>query len=62
MWNRLVTPSIDDREGIEEGGKGKIYKEANRGREWLSAMDMTVDGGVAVGLRCCVMARYVKKR
>ena len=43
MWNRLVTLSIDDREGMEGGGEGTTDKEANRGRGWLSIVDMTVD-------------------
>ena len=30
-------------------------------REWLSAVDMVVDGGVAISSRLCVMARFVKK-
>ena len=50
MWNRLVTPPIDEREGTEGGGEGTSDKEANGGREWLYAATMTVDGGVAVGL------------
>ena len=32
------------------GSEGTSVKEANGGREWLSATAMTVDGGVAVGL------------
>ena len=32
MWNRLVTLSIDDREGMEGKGEGTTDKEANRGR------------------------------
>ena len=43
MWNRLVTPSIDDREGMEGGGEGKTAKEVNGGREWLSEVDMKVE-------------------
>ena len=50
MWNRLVTLPIDDREGLGGGGEGTSAKEENGGREWFSAADMTVDGGVAVGL------------
>ena len=50
MWNRLVTPSVDDREGMDGGGEGTSAKEDNRGREWLSAAAMTVDRGVMVGL------------
>ena len=46
MWNRLVTPSIDDREGMDGGGEGTSDKEENGGREWLSMAAMTVDGGV----------------
>ena len=48
MFNRLVTPPIDDREGTDGGGEGTSAKEENGGREWLSAAAMTVDGGVAV--------------
>ena len=33
------------------GGEVTSAKEENVGREWLSAAAMTVDGGVAVGLR-----------
>ena len=33
----------------------------NGGREWFSTAAMTVDGGVAVDLRLCFMARSVKK-
>ena len=33
MWNRLVTLSIDDREGMEGGGEVTITKEENVGRE-----------------------------
>ena len=50
MRNRLVTPLIDGREGMEGGGEGTSDKEENGGREWLCVEDMTVDGGVAVGL------------
>ena len=50
MWNRLVTPPIDDREGMDGGGEGTSAKEENEGREWFSMADITVDGGVAVGL------------
>ena len=50
MWNRLVTPSIDDREGINRGGEGTSAKEENGGREWLFAEVVAVDEGVAVGL------------
>ena len=32
------------------GGGGTSAYEANGGREWLSKLDMTVDGGVEVGL------------
>ena len=32
MWNRLVTPSIDDRGGMEGGGEGTSTKEENGGR------------------------------
>ena len=50
MWNRLVTLLIDDREGMGGGGEETSAKEENGGREWLSAVAMTVDRGVAVGL------------
>ena len=60
-WNCLVAPSIDDREGMEKGGEGTSAKDANLGREWFSATAMTVDGGLAVGLRLCFIARSVKK-
>ena len=50
ICNRLVTPPIDDREGMNGGGEGTSAKEENGGREWFSATDMTVGGGVAVGL------------
>ena len=50
MWNRLVTPPIDDREGMDIGGEGTSSKEDNGWREWFSAAAMAVDGGVAVGL------------
>ena len=33
MWNRLVTPPIDDREVMEGGGEGTSAKDANGGRE-----------------------------
>ena len=46
MWNRLVTPSIDDREVMGGGGEGTISKEDNVGSNWFT----TVYGGVAVGL------------
>ena len=29
MWNRLVTPPIDDREGMDGGGEGTSAKEKN---------------------------------
>ena len=50
IWNRLVTPPIDDREGMGGGGEGTSGKEDNGGREWFYAATMTVDGGVTVGL------------
>ena len=50
MWNRLVTPPIDDREGTDGGGEGTSSQEDNGGRKWLSAAAIPVDGGVAVGL------------
>ena len=59
--NRLVTPSIGDRDGMEGRGEGKRANEVNGGREWLSTAAMTVDGGVAVYLRLCFMAFSIKK-
>ena len=56
MWNRLVTPSIDDREGMDEGDEGTRANEENGGREWLSETAMTVGGGLAVGFLLCFMA------
>ena len=50
MWNHLVTPPINDREGMDRGGEGTSAKEDNVGREWLSAAAMLVDVWVAVGL------------
>ena len=50
MWNRLIAPPIDGREGMDGGGKGTSAKEENGGREWLSVAATTVDGGVAIGL------------
>ena len=50
MCNRLVTPPINDREGMYGRGEGTSAKEENGEREWFSAADTTVDGGVAVGL------------
>ena len=49
-WNRLVTPSIDDREGMDGGGEGTNAKEENGGREGLSTGAMKFDIGVVVGL------------
>ena len=60
MWNRLVTPPIDDREGMDGGGEGTNDKEENLGRDWFSAEAMTVDGGVEVGFLLYCMARSVK--
>ena len=50
MCNCLITPLIDDMEGMEGGGKCKRAKEDNRGRGWFSTAAMTVNGGVAVVL------------
>ena len=50
MWNRLVTPLIDDREGMGVGGEGTSDEEDNGGREWFYTAAMTVDGWVAFGL------------
>ena len=49
MRNLLVTPSIDDREGIKGGGEGTSANKENGGRYWFYAAAMTVDGGVAIG-------------
>ena len=51
MWDRLVTTPIDDREGMEGGCEGTSANEENDGRECLTVESMTVNGGVAVGLR-----------
>ena len=61
MWNRLATPSIDDREGMEGGGEGTSSKEVNGGREWLSMVSITVYERLVVSFRLCFMARSVKK-
>ena len=50
MRNRLVTPLIDDREGMYGGGEAISAKTDNRGRGWLYTAAMTVGGRVAVGL------------
>ena len=50
MWNRFVTPPVDDREVMDRGGEGISAKEDNGVRGWFSAAAMAVDGGVAVGL------------
>ena len=50
MWNRLVTPQIDEREGLDGGGEGTSTKEDNGGRECFSAAAVTVYGVLAVGL------------
>ena len=60
MWNLLVTPLIDDREGMDVGGEGTSAKEENGGREWFYVADMTFDGGVAVDLWLCFIACAVK--
>ena len=62
MWNRLVTPSINDREGMGGGGEGTSAKYENGGMEWLSAEAMTVDVGVEVGLWFCFMACAIKDK
>ena len=46
MYNRLVTPPINDRELMEGGGEVTSSKEANGGRQWLYATAMMFDGGV----------------
>ena len=55
MWNLLVTPPIDHSEVMDGGGEGTRDKEENGGRYWLSVEAMEFDGGVAVGLRFCLM-------
>ena len=50
MCNRLVTPSINGKEGMNGGVEGESSKEENGGREYFSAVAMTVDRGLAVGL------------
>ena len=50
MWNRLVKPTIDDKEGMCRGGEVTSANEENGGRDWFSAAAMTVYGGLAVGL------------
>ena len=50
MWNRIVAPPADDREGMDRGGEGTSAKEENGGRERFSAAAMIVDVGVTVGL------------
>ena len=50
IWNRLVTPSINGKEGMDGGDEGESSKEENGGREWFSAAAMKVDRGLAVGL------------
>ena len=48
MWNHLVTPTIDYREGMKEGFEDTSSKEVNGGKYWLSKEAMAVDGVVAV--------------
>ena len=62
MWNRLVAPYINDRDGTDGGGEGSSDNEDNGGRKWLSAADMTLEVGVAVGLLFCFMAYAVKNK
>ena len=50
MCNLLVTPPINDREGMDVGCEGTSAKEENGEREWFSAAAVPVDGGVADGL------------
>ena len=50
IWNRLVTPSINGKEVMDGGVEGGSSKEENGGRERFSAVAMTVDIGLAVGL------------
>ena len=44
MWNRLITPLIDDREITDGGGDGTSAKKENGGRECFFVADITVDG------------------
>ena len=60
MWNRLVTPPIYDREGMDRGDEGTSGNYENGWREWFSVADMTVDGEVVVGLLLCFMIFSVK--
>ena len=62
MWNRLATPLIDDREGIDGGGEVTSAKEQNLGRGWLSAAAIIVEVGVAVGFLLCFMACAIKNK
>ena len=50
MYNRLVSPTIDYREGMDVGIDGTYDKEDNGRRYWLSAADITINIGVAVDL------------
>ena len=52
MWNTALSRSrsIEQGRNGQRGVRGTSAKEANGGREWLSAAAMIVDGGVAVGL------------
>ena len=43
MWNRLVIPLINYREGMDGGGEGESFKEENGMTDWFSAAAMTVD-------------------
>ena len=60
MWNCLVTPTIDDREGMEGGCEGTSAKKANLGRELFSVKYMKENVGVAVGFQLCFMESSVK--
>ena len=62
MWNRLVTPLINDRDGTDGGGEGTSANGENGGMKWLSAAALTVDVGAEVGLLLCFMAYAVKNK
>ena len=42
--------------------EGTSDKYENGGKKWFSAADMTVDGGVAVGLWLCFIACAIKDK
>ena len=63
MWNTALSRSrsIEQGRNGQRGVRGTSAKEANGGREWLSAAAMIVDGGVAVGLSIIFMAWFRQK-